>query len=81
MFYAIGIDFWKSSKVYHNRLAELNNHCDDNYTRSPYCNSVECIEFLIKHPAFRDHMSYAPAKKFNDDKEHIYLEGKSSDWC
>jgi len=43
-------------------------------------NHVECIEFLIQQPVFREHMSYAPAKEFNDAEERIYSELKSSDW-
>jgi hypothetical protein len=39
-----------------------------------YRNPVECIEFLMQQPAFREHMSYAPAKKYN-------YAVKSSDWC
>ena len=30
--------------------------------------------------AFREHMSYATAKKFNDAAERIYSEVKSRDW-
>jgi len=30
--------------------------------------------------AFKEYMSYAPAKEFNDTDEHIYSEVKSSDW-
>jgi len=62
MSYAIGIDTWKSSKVCLNRLADPNNLRDDDYTRFFYRNHFECIEFLMQQPAFREHMSYAPAK-------------------
>ena len=80
MSYAMGIDSWKSGKVCYNRLADPNNLRDDDYTRFFYRNPVECIEFLMQQPAFREHMSYAPAKEFNDAEERIYSEVKSSDW-
>jgi len=80
MSYAMGIDSWKSGKVCYNRLADSNNLRDDDYTHFFYRNPVECIEFLMQQPAFREHMSYAPAKEFNDAEERIYSAVKSSDW-
>jgi len=80
MSYTMGIDSWISGKVCYNRLAYSNNLRDDDYTRFFYRNPVECIEFLMQQPGFREHMSYAPAKEFNDAEEHIYSEVKSSDW-
>ena len=66
MSYAMGIDSWKSGKVRYNRLADPNNLHDDDYTRFFFRNPVECIEFLMQQPVFREHMLYAPAKEFND---------------
>jgi len=43
-------------------------------------NSGERIEILMQQPAFREHMSYAPAKEFNDAEERIYSEVKWSNW-
>jgi hypothetical protein len=80
MSYAMGMDFWKSSKVCYNRWADPDNLPDDDYTRFLSRNPVECIEFLMQQPAFREHMLYAPAKEFNDAEEHIYSEVKSSAW-
>jgi hypothetical protein len=34
----------------------------------------------MQQPAFGEHMSYAPAKKFNDAEERIIPEMKSSKW-
>jgi hypothetical protein len=76
----MGIDSWKSGKVCYNRLADPNNLWDNDYTRFFYHNPAECIEFLMQQPTFREHMSYTPAKKFNDAEECIYSEVKSSDW-
>ena len=80
MSYTMGIDSWKSGKVWYNHLADPRNLRDDGYTGFFYCNSVECIEFLMQQPAFREHMSYAPAKEFNEAEERIYSEVKSGDW-
>ena len=63
-----------------NRLADPNNLRDDDYTRFFFRNPAECTEFLMQQPAFREHMMYAPAKKFNDAEKHIYSEVKSSNW-
>jgi len=78
--YTMGIDSWKSSTVCYKCLADPNNLPDDDYTVLFSCNPGECIEFLMKQPAFREHMPYAPAKEFDDAEERIYSEVKSSDW-
>jgi len=80
MSYMMGIDSWKSGKVCENCLSDPNNLGDDDYTHFFYRNPVECIEFLMQQPPFSNHMSYAPAKEFNDAKERIYSEVKSSNW-
>ena len=80
MSYAMGIDSWISGKVCYNRLANSNNLHADDYTCFFYCTAVECIEFLMQRFAFREHLSYAPAKEFHDAGEHIYSDVKSSNW-
>jgi len=80
MSYMMGIDSWKCGKVCYNCLANPNNLRDDDYTPFFYWNPVECIEFVMKQPALREHMLYAPTKEFNDAEERIYSEVKSSDW-
>jgi len=80
MSYAMGIESWKSGKVCCNCLPDANNLRDNDYTRFFYHNPVECIEFLMQQPAFREHISYAPAKEFNDAEERIYSEVQSSNW-
>ena len=72
MSYTMGINLWKSSQVCYNRLVDPNNLHDDDYTRFFYFNPVESIQFLTQQPAFREHMSYARAKEFNDAEERIY---------
>jgi hypothetical protein len=79
MSYPMGIHSWKSGTVCYNRLADSYNLCNNESTRFNYRNPVQCIEFLTQQPAFREHMSYAPAMQFNDAKERIYSEVKSSD--
>jgi len=80
MFNAMGIDSWKSSKVCYNCSVDANNLRNDDYARFIYRNPVECIEFLMQQPAYREHMSYAPAKEFNDAEERLFSEVISSDW-
>jgi hypothetical protein len=78
--YAIGINSLKYGKRYSHQLADSTQLCDNDYPVFFYCNPVECIEFLMQQPAFREHMSYAPANEFNDAEDRIYSEVKSSDW-
>jgi len=59
-------------EVCYNSLDDPNNLCDEDYTHFFYPNPVECIEFLMQQPVFREHMLYAAAKEFNDAEEHIY---------
>ena len=80
MSYAIGIDSWKTGKVCCNCYPHPNNHHDDDFTHFFYCNPDECIEVLMQQPPFRENMSYAPAKEFNDAEECIYSHVKSCDW-
>jgi hypothetical protein len=61
-------------------LADPNYLRNDDYTLFFHRNPVAFIEFLMQQPVFREHMSYAPAKEFNDAKERIHSEVKSSDW-
>jgi len=77
----MGADCWKLGKVCDNELTNPNNLRDDDYTHCFYRNPVECIEFPMQQPAFREHMLYAPAEEFNDAEECIYSVVKSSDWC
>ena len=75
---AMGIDSSKSGTLYYNRLADPDNLRDNDYTHFFYRNLVQCIEFLMQPPFFREHISYAPAKEFNNAEELIYSEVK---WC
>jgi hypothetical protein len=79
MFYAMGIDSLNSGKLCYNCFANPNNLCQDNYTCFFYHNYVECIQFLMQQLASREHMSYTPAREFNDVEERIYSKVKSSD--
>jgi len=74
------INSWNSDTLCSNGLANPINFSNDDSTCILYHNPVECIEFLMKKLAFREHMSYAPAKEFNDAEECIYSEVKSSNW-
>jgi len=76
----LGIDTWELGEVCSKRLADQNNLRDDDYTCFYYLNPVVWIEFLMQQPVFREHMSYAPPKQFNETEKWIYSEVKSSDW-
>jgi len=80
MSYTKDIDSGKSITMCYNGSADPNNLRDDHYTHLFYHNSFEYIEFLMRQPAIREHMSHTPTKAFNDAEEHIYSDEKSSDW-
>jgi len=80
MFYAMGIDSCKSGTVGKNHFVDPNNFRDNNCTHFFHHYPVESIDFFMQQSAFREHMSYAPAKEFTDTEEHIYSEVKSRDW-
>jgi len=71
MSYMMGIDSWKSGTVRSNSLANATNLHDHDYKHFFYRNPVECSDFLMQQPAFRERMSYAPAKECNDAEERI----------
>lgn len=49
------------------------------YTAFFHCNPIECIEFHLQQPTFREYMSYTPAEEMNDVEERIHSMVKSSD--
>jgi hypothetical protein len=75
---AMGIDSWKSSKAWYNCFANSNNLRNNHYIGSFHRIPDECIQFIMEQPVFREHMSYAPAKKVHDAEGRIYSEMKSS---
>jgi len=79
MFYAMRIDCWDSGQGCYNHLADPNDVCDDIFPSFVFHNLVDCIEFHIQQRSFLEHMSYSPAKEFNDAEECIYSEVKSRD--
>jgi hypothetical protein len=62
MSYPMGIDSWTSESEYNNCFADLTSRWNVDYAWFLYCNPVECIEFLMKLPPFKEHMICAPAK-------------------
>jgi len=80
LFYKMGINSLNWGNVCFNHFANLNTLHNDDYTSFFLCRPVECIEFLIHQPAFREHMSYTPEMEFIEAEESIYSEVKSSDW-
>lgn len=62
MSYPMGIDSWTSEGEYNNCVAVLTSRWNVDYAWFLYCNPVECIEFLMKLPPFKEHMICAPAK-------------------
>jgi len=80
MSYAKHMDSCKLGTVCYNRLVDPNNLCVDDYTCMIYRIPVECIEFDIQQPAFREYMAYAPAKGFIEPEECINPKVQSNNW-
>jgi hypothetical protein len=78
--YTMGTASLTLGKVWPNDLPNQNNLCDDDYTLFFSCNHVELIEFLMQQASFREHMSSAPIKEFNEAGERICSGVKSSHW-
>jgi hypothetical protein len=53
---------------------------DDELTPFWYRHPVGCIEFLMKQPAYKEDIAYAPSREYNDAGERMYSEINSGDW-
>jgi hypothetical protein len=53
---------------------------DDELTPFWYRDPVRCIEFLMKQPAYKEDIAYAPSREYNDAGERMYSEINSGDW-
>jgi hypothetical protein len=41
---------------------------------------TQCARWLLRQPAYEDHLTYAPERHFNDAGERIYSEMHTADW-
>jgi len=70
----LGVGSWKSGQAT-TRICERTQNIPYFYR-----NPMDCIRFLLKQPAYRDHMAYAPVRQYNDLGERIYTELHTADW-
>ena len=80
MEYELDISSWKRGLVEFTLPGSESSRSEDRMAAFWYRNPVTCIEFLMKQPAFREHMAYAPRKEYNEVGERMYSEIKSGDW-
>lgn len=80
MSYELGMQTWKTGKVSFNRSDGGNRFSDAPFTSFYYRNPVTCIEFLLRQSAFKEHMTYAPVREYNDENERVYSELHTGDW-
>jgi len=63
-------------------LLHQRRNSDNDYAHFIYHGPVECIEFRMQQPAFREHISCAPAKEFikaeNISKKHFLPGGMAA---
>ena len=45
-----------------------------------YRDMVQCVEYLLSQPAYRDDMVYAPVREHNETGERLYSEMHTADW-
>lgn len=80
MVYELGMHTWKTGKVSFNRSDTGNRISTTAYTSFYYRNPVTCIEFLLRQSAYKEHMTYAPVREYNDENERVYSELHTGDW-
>ncbi len=77
MHYPLDESSWEQGYVCFDRLEDPNIEQTVPFW---YRNPVECIEFLLQQPAYRDHMVYAPVREYNEEGERMYSELHTSNW-
>lgn len=45
-----------------------------------YRDIVQCVEYLLAQPAYREEVVYAPVQEYNDAGERLYSEMHTGDW-
>ena len=81
MTYKLGMQTWKSGKVSFDR-ANAGNECSTAPTGTPgfYRNPVTCTEFLLCQMAYKETMTYALVKEYNEQNERVYSELHTGNW-
>jgi hypothetical protein len=78
--YELGMHTWKSGKVCFTRPDASNVATNLRFTQFFYRNPITCIEFLLRQTAYKEHMTYAPLKVYNEMNERVYSELYTGDW-
>lgn len=76
----LGQASWKHAKVCFDRRKDINCLRESDMTSFWYRNPVSCLEFLMRQPAYRESMAYAPVQEFNGDGERMFSEIATADW-
>jgi hypothetical protein len=45
-----------------------------------YQNPIAAVQYILGHPPFKDHLSYAPVKQMDSSGDRIYAEMWTADW-
>lgn len=53
---------------------------DDGHSTFFYRDMVQCVEYLLSQPAYRDDIVYAPVREYNETGERLYSEMHTADW-
>ena len=81
MTYELGMQTWKSGKVSFDHANAGNEHSTAS-TGTPffYRNPVTSFKFLLRQTAYKETMTYAPVKEYNEQNERVYSELHTGDW-
>ena len=71
----LGHGSWKKSKL---SMAWNDQHPDN----IPFWHRdvIECAKWLLRQPAYEDHLTYAPIRSFNDAGQRVYDEMHTGEW-
>jgi hypothetical protein len=56
------------------------NVINSNDTQFLYRDIIECVQYLLRQPAYTEHLVVAPIKEYNDEGERMYSEINTADW-
>lgn len=73
----LGVKSWR--KAYLQGITWNEQHPDEPI-EFWYRDLIECTKWLLRQPAYEEHLSYAPQRQFDDQGRRIYGEMYTADW-
>jgi len=73
----LGADSWRRSQL--DDIVWNSQHAKEPI-KFWHRNIIECAKWLLRQPAYKEHLSYAPKQYYNDEGGRVYGEMHSGDW-